>query len=147
MVISKKEYDTGLWLRIYKLTGLFLSVIFGAAGLVFLVIPNKVLIFFNDISPFLGFRESPVEGVGFYLILAAAYMYLATLLAFMMYKHPENPSFSFLLISGKSASSIISFIVFIIHYQFLIYLINGIVDGLIAVGLIFLSRRTHRGSR
>ncbi len=146
-MISKKENGAGLPLRIYKLTGLFLSIIFGIVGLVFLVIPNKVLIFFNDISPFLGFRESPVEGVGFYLILAVAYMYLVTILAYQMYKHPENPSFSFLLISGKSASSITSFIVFIFHYQYLIYLTNGVVDGLIAIGLILLSRKTRRVGR
>jgi hypothetical protein len=143
--MSKKEYHIGLWYRMYKLISLSLSIIFGMVGLVFLVIPENVLIFFNRISPLFGFMESPVQGVGFYLILAVAYMYLVTVLAYLMYKHPENPSFSFLLISGKSASSILSFIIFIIHYQFLIYLTNGIVDGLIAIGVFLLSRKAHRG--
>jgi uncharacterized membrane protein YhhN len=143
--MSKKEYHAGLWYRMYKLTSLSLSIIFGIVGLIFLVIPEHVLNFFNKISPSLGFMESPVQGVGFYLILAVAYMYLVMMLAYLMYKHPENPTFPFLLISGKSASSILSFVVFVIDYQFLIYLTNGIVDGLIAIGVFLLSRKVCRG--
>ena len=84
---------------------------------------------------------SPVTGVNFYIVLAVAYMYLAALLAFLMYRHPENMYFPLLLANGKLASSLISLYIFSIHQPHLIFIVNCLVDGLIGiVALIFYSK-------
>ncbi|MBN2010646.1 hypothetical protein JW960_14970 [candidate division KSB1 bacterium] len=118
-------------------------IIFGIVGLIFLLIPDQVLTFFNRLSAPLGFMEAPLTGFGFYLILAVGYMYLVTILAYMMFKNPGNTDFPLLLIHGKSASSLLSFALFIVHGQFLIYVTNGIVDGLIALGVFLLFRKVR----
>ena len=77
-------------------------------------------------------------GLNFYIVLAVAYMYLVGLLAFLMYKHPENMYFPLLLANGKLASSLLSLYMFSFHLPFLILVVNCIVDGLIGVAaLIF----------
>jgi hypothetical protein len=126
--------------KINRLISLSLAVIFAVVGLLFLLLPNGAPAFFNSVSPFFKLPQPPVQDFGFYQILAAAYMYLVTLLAGLMYRFPENRAFIRLLIHAKSASSVISFILFIFHRNFLIYLANGVVDGLIAVGLLVLNR-------
>jgi hypothetical protein len=68
-------------------------------------------------------------------------MYLVTLLAYFMYKYPENTLPSMLLMHGKSASSVISFSLFFFHLPSLLFLTNGIVDGTIAIGVFFLYRK------
>ena len=145
--MSEKEHPAAFWYRMYRLISLSLSVTFGIVGLIFLFIPEHVLIFFNKISPYLGLLESPVDGTGFFLILAAAYMYLVTILAFLMYRHPHDHSFPFLLVNAKAASSIISFAFFAFHAQYLIYLTNGVVDGLIAAGVLLLSKTVGRENK
>ena len=142
--MSGKPLPEEFWRRLYKRSSLVLAVIFGIVGLLFLLIPADVLRFFNKISPGLGFIESPAHGTGFYLVLAVGYMYLVTLLACLMARHPENPYFPILLINGKSASSVLSFALFFLHGPFLIYLANGIIDGLIALCVFVLFRKTRK---
>ena len=74
---------------------------------------------------------SPATGFSFYLILAVSYMYLVTVLAFFMYRHPGNKYFPQLLAHAKIASSILSLGLFLFHAHYLIYLTNFIVDGFI----------------
>ncbi len=115
-----------------------MAVVFAITGLLFLVVPDGVLSFFNSISLEIGMKEAPLNGKGFYLILAAGYMYLVTLLAFLMYRYPENKYFPLLLANGKLASSSLSLYMFISHQPYLIYLVNFTVDGMIgSVVLIF----------
>lgn len=81
---------------------------------------------------------APVIGINFYIALAVAYMYLVALLAFLMYRHPENRYFPLLLANGKFASSLLSLFIFAVHQPFLILAVNCVVDGLIGVAaLIF----------
>lgn len=117
----------------YRIFSLFLMIIFALVGIIFLFLTDDVLRFFNTISGYLGMKPSPVHGQGFYLILAVGYMYLVTLLAYRMYKQPENSFFPLLLAHGKLFSSILSFGLFIFHQPYLIYLTNLIVDGLIGI--------------
>jgi hypothetical protein len=146
-MLVDKENQVVFWLQIYKFVSLSLSVIFGIVGIVFLFIPDHVLSFFNSISPFFGLVESPVQGTGLFLILAVAYMYLVTIISFMMYKHPENSIFSFLLINGKLASSVISILLFVVHGHFLIYGANAMTDGSIALGVFLISRKVQIGMK
>jgi FtsH-binding integral membrane protein len=138
---AKDESRAKFWHRCYKLVSLTLSIAFGIVGIVFLAIPAQVLGFFNDISLQFGLPESPAQGTSFFLILAVAYMYLVCMLAFMMYKHPENSAFPLLLISGKSASSIASILFIVVYGHCLIYIVNAITDGSIALGVFLLSRK------
>jgi hypothetical protein len=132
------------WFRLYKPISLILSVSFGLVGLTFLFIPGDVLIFFNSLSHSIGFRESPDTGIGFYQVLAVGYMYLVTLLAYLMYRQPKNRYFLLLLINGKSASSVFSFAFFLLQEPYLVFLANGVVDGLIALGLVLFYRQLKR---
>jgi hypothetical protein len=122
----------------YKPISLILAVLFAVTGLLFLFIPDQVLVFFNNISAAWGMSLSPVNGVSFYLILAAGYMYLVTFLAVQMFRHPENRTFPLILINAKLASSILSLAFFLAHGHYLIYLANCIIDGFIGIVVLVL---------
>jgi hypothetical protein len=124
--------------KLYRPASLLMTIIFAIVGLIFFFIPSRLIIFFNQLSAYLGMKQAPVIGTNFFLILAVAYMYLVTLLAFLMYRNPESRAFPMLLAHAKIASSMLSFIVFVIHQSYLIYLTNGIVDGLISLIVLYL---------
>jgi hypothetical protein len=124
-------------MRLYRPVSLLLAIIFAITGLLFLFIPDKVLILFNNLSPWLSMPQSPVIGANFYLILAAGYMYLVTVLAVLMFRHPENRYFALLLTHAKLASSLLSLALFIFQAHYLIYLANFIVDGIIGLIVAF----------
>lgn len=133
--------------KTYKLISLGLAIVFGLVGLVFLLMSSDVLSFFNGLSRAVGMQEASSDGHRFYVILAAAYMYLVTLLASLMYLYPDNPEYPFLLLNGKAASSALSILFFILDTPLLIYLTNGIVDGLIGVLVIAMYRSIRRVPR
>lgn len=141
MMASQTEHRGGFWHQFYKIGSLTLSIIFGIVGIMFLVIPAQVVSFFNAMSISYGLPASPTQGASFFLILAVAYMYLVSMLAFMMYRNPENSSLPVLLINAKSASSVVSVLLIIVHGACLIYIVNAITDGSIALGVFLLSRK------
>jgi hypothetical protein len=120
-------------MKYYRTFSLFLVMVFAVVGFIFLFLPDGVLRFFNSIAGYTGMKLSPVTGVDFYLILAVGYMYLVSLLAFLMFRHPDNRYFPLLLTNAKLASSVLSLCFFILHQPYPIYVINGIVDGLIGM--------------
>ena len=124
-------------MRLYKLFSLTVSIIFAVVGLIFLFFPDWALIFFNSISGYFRLPQAPLQGTGFYLILASAYMYFVTLLAILMYRHPEQNIYPFLLAQAKLASSVISIYLFFIHQHYLIYLTNFIIDGFIGIAALY----------
>ena len=142
--MSEKAMQSDIRRPLYKGTSLSLAVVFGIVGMVFLLIPGDVLSFFNRISPGLGFTESPVQGTGFYLVLAVGYMYLVTILAGFMYRYPKNTVYPLLLCHGKIASAVLSILLFAFHEPFLLYLGNGIVDG--GIGIVVLIIYFHKKS-
>lgn len=121
----------------YRLISLGLAITFAIVGLIFLFAPNGVINFFNNMSGYFNLSEADFEGMNFFLILSVAYMYLVTILAFLMYKNPSNIYYPQLLAHAKFASSLISLYMFIIHQPYLIYISNFIVDGLIG-GLVLI---------
>ncbi len=125
-------------MKTYKLVSVVLMSLFAVTGLLFLLVPEQVIELLNNLSTPLGMLESPVAGSGFYLILAVAYMYIVTSLAFLMYKHPENPYFPQLLAQAKIASSLLSLGFFLLHQHYLIYLANFVIDGFIGAIVIIL---------
>ncbi len=124
--------------KLLKPAGYGLAALFATVGLIFLILPGGVLRFFNGMSRSLGMEQSPQKGLSFFLALAVAYMYLVTLLAWMIGRHPEKTIFLFLLANGKIASSVISFGLFFASAPYLIFFANGVVDGLIGCGVLFL---------
>jgi len=127
-----------------KTLSLFLAVVFAAVGLIFLVMPGGVLRFFNTVSRPLGMAPAPEVGHQFYLILAVAYMYTVTLLAWLMFRQPQNKAYPLLLSHAKLASSLLSFSLFFIHRPYLIYLANGITDGAIGLAVLFIYLRMRQ---
>jgi hypothetical protein len=125
-------------MSVYRICSIIMAIVFAIVGFIFLLLSSDVLIFFNTISDLLGIKQSPVDGIGFYLILAVGYMYLVSLLAFLMYKHPDNADFPFLLANAKLVSAVLSTIFFIWHHPYLIYITNGIVDGIIGILVLYL---------
>jgi hypothetical protein len=124
--------------RIYKPLSLALAVIFAAVGLTFLLLPGGVISFFSRLSETLGFRPAPPAGADFFLILAVGYMTVVTFLAWQMYRHPHEKTFPLILTVAKVASSVVSFAFFIVLAPYLIYLVNGLVDGLIGAVVLLL---------
>ena len=134
-------------MKLYRAAALGLTAGFLVVGALFLAIPDGVLTLFNRLSEHLGLPEAPPLGHPFFLVLASGYMYLVSLLAWLMFKHPENKVFPFLLVQGKLATSLLSLGFFLAHRPFLIYLANFLVDGLIAAGVWWLSKLRKYGSR
>jgi len=131
-------------LRLYRFVSLAMAATFAVVGLVFLFIPDKVLEFFNRLSPPLGLPPSPVQPGNFYPILAIAYMYLVTWLAGLMFKKPGNPLFPQLLAQGKMASSILSLFFFFGRTPYLVCLVNAVADasiGALVLGLHILQKK------
>jgi hypothetical protein len=131
-------------MRIYKTLSFGFTLLFAAVGIIFLSVPDKVLSFFNTLSSSIGMVESPVVGWNFYVILAAGYMYLVTILAFLMFRHPENRDYPLLLTHAKLASSFISLVLFVLNAHYLIYLANFIIDGAIGILVLTLAAKTRR---
>jgi hypothetical protein len=134
------------WTVAYRMTGLCLAIVFAAVGLVFLLIPRQLVRFFNEISLSVSLAPSPVVGVDLFHVLTVGYMYVVTLLAWFMYRIPANRLAPILLVNAKLASSILSFIFFFAVHGALIFLVNGIVDGLIGAGVLTVYLKQRRGA-
>ncbi len=134
-------------MKLYRVAALALAASFLLVGALFLAVPDGVLSFFNRLSGPLGLPEAPPIGHSFFLVLTSGYMYLVSLLAWLMFKHPENRTFPLILAHGKSASSLLSLGFFLAHSPFLIYLANFLVDGLIAGCVWWMSRARRPGNR
>jgi hypothetical protein len=119
-----------------------MALVFAVVGMVFLFVPERVYSLFNTLSRAFGMIESKEQGAGLFQILAVGYMYVVSLLAFMMYRYPDKKEFLWILINAKSASSALSFLFFVLLYPYLIFLSNGIVDGAIACGLLVLHAKS-----
>ncbi|MBN1856549.1 MAG: hypothetical protein JW846_06335 [Dehalococcoidia bacterium] len=125
-------------MRTYRAISLALALVFAITGMLFLISPDTPIAFFNGLSLASGMPPSPAIGGGFYLILGVGYMYLVTILAFLMFRHPENRHFPLLLVHAKLASSILSLAFFLLQAHHLIYLANFAVDGVIGMVVLTL---------
>lgn len=132
-------------MKYYRIISLAMAIIFASVGLIFLFLADDVLDFFNTIAAALGMPLSPVPGTNFYLILAVGYMYLVSVLAYLMYRHPDNFDFPRLLTHAKLASSILSLGFFIGHAPYLIYITNCLVDGSIGLLTLYFYRQIRKG--
>ncbi len=125
----------------YRLVSLALALGFAAAGLVFLLFPDETL------SLGWGTIGSPVGENRFFLILASAYMYVVTALAWSMYRSPDEPIYPLILCQAKGVSSALSFGLFLLQKPVPIYLANGIVDGALALVVLLMFRSVAKTRR
>ncbi len=139
-------------MRYYRAISLAGALGFAGVGLLFLLRPDQAIAFFNhqaDLVGMLGLPLTglPLSGLNFYVVLAVAYMYLVTLLALAMFLHPRQRLYPLLLAHGKLASAVLSLYVFFAQLRALIFLANGVVDGLIGlVALYFYHELRKAGS-
>ncbi len=131
----------------YRLASICLAVVFAIVGSVFLFFPDAAITFFNRLSVPWGWPLAPAVGSHFYLALAAGYMYLVTLLAWLMFRNPDNATYPFLLVNAKLATSALSLGFFLVRDPLLIYLANFVVDGAIGIGVWILYRKKRAGRR
>lgn len=129
-------------LAFHKAFSLGLALVFALVGAIFLILPRETLSFFNALSRRLGMVEGPAER-SFFGVLAVAYMYVVTALAWRMYKAPREKIYPLLLGQAKVASSLLSFLMFALHAPWLIYLVNGIVDGGLGIIVLAIYRRVR----
>lgn len=123
-----------------KPISLALAVIFALVGLTFLLMPEDVLAYFNQLSVHLRLPLAPVTTAGFYVALAGAYMYVVAVLAWLIYRQPTVPWFPLLLAHAKLASALLSLLLFFWQQPYLIFLANGLVDGLLGLAALFYYR-------
>ncbi|MBN1322140.1 MAG: hypothetical protein JXA87_15010 [Thermoleophilia bacterium] len=128
--------------RLIRTVGWGMAGTFAVVGVIFLAIPGKVLAAFNWLAGGLGWPESATEPYTLYLALAVAYMYVVTLLAWKLARHPEERIYPWLLVHGKAASAVVCIGLFVLQEQYLLYLANFVVDGAIALVLWWLCLRS-----
>ncbi len=126
--------------RLYRGISGALGACFALVGALFLLVPGAVLSVFDGWSRQLGLATFAGPADPFYLVLAVAYMYVVTVLAWSMYRHPRDTASAGLLAQAKLASALLSFGVFFLRQAHLILLVNGIVDGAIGLLVLFLRR-------
>ena len=130
--------------RLVRMTGLGLVGTFAVVGVIFLAIPGKVLAAFNWLAAGLGWPESTTQPHTLFLAVAVAYMYVVTVLAWQMARHPDVRWFPWILVQAKAASAIVCIGLFALQEQYLLYLANFVVDGGIAVLVWLLCLRSQQ---
>jgi len=134
----------GISRSFYRSTMALLAFVFAVVGLLFFIIPDGVTGFFNSLSAPLGMAPAPLPGRSLFVVLAAAYMYLVTLLAARAARRPEDKTSPALLAQAKIASAALSIALFAAKSPHFILLANGIVDGALGLLVIVLSRFRER---
>lgn len=130
----------------YRTLSLALAVAFGLVGAAFLFLSNGIISFFNDLSVGPGMTLVAPDGPRLYVILTVGYMYCVTLLAWLMYRFPAVPVYPRLLAGAKLVSAGLSFGFCIVESVQLVLLVNGVVDGAIALLAAVMARYSVRGT-
>ena len=133
-------------MRLYRAIALAFAVIFAAVGVMFLAAPGEIRALLDQVGIGTATPGMPAADVdsGLFRALAVAYMYLVALLAWMMFRRPTEPAWPTLLSNAKLASATVSFVLFVAHRPYLVYPVNGVVDGLIGATALLLRRRAIR---
>ncbi len=132
--------------RLHAAFGAACAAAFALAGAAFVVLPGAVLRWFDALSRHAGFAPFPGPLERFWLILAAAYMYVVTALAWSMYRRPDEPVYPRLLAHAKLASAALSLAAFVLLAPHLLFLANAAVDGAIGAVALVLWRRCARAA-
>jgi len=113
------------------------AVAFAVVGGVFLCFPDGTVSAVNAAGRPLGFPDAPASALRFWWTLALGYMVMVTLLAILAARAPrERAHLLPILAAGKGTSSFLCFASFAGGTPALLYLLNGLVDGTIAVVIL-----------
>ena len=115
----------------YKSLSFIGAVVFAVCGIFFLIFPNSAYQFFNSVSISLGMQSAPEAEIGFFYIYFIGYFYLTAVLAFLMYRNPENRHFPVLLAHCSYAVSVLSITLFLIRKPYLIYIVSLVANVII----------------
>ena len=121
-----------------RIVGAVLAPAFAAVGGSFLLIPGKIIAFFNRISAPWGFPPAPAGETGLFVLLATAYMVVVTALAWTMARRPQELLAPRLLALAKIASSLLSLGFVLLRSDYFIVLVNGVVDAIIGNCVLWL---------
>lgn len=124
----------------YQKTSLSLVFAFSGTGLLFLFMPNGVIVFFNQVGTLFGAPSAPLADGALWHALACAYMYVVTFLALAMMRRPTDRFIPLLLANAKAASALFSFIGFL-HTPYFILVCNTVVDTMICVMVLRMRSR------
>jgi hypothetical protein len=129
--------------RMVRTLGFSLFLVFLSVGVLFLLAPEAPLRGLNSLAGYFGMGLSPLCGTGFFSIMATAYMALVSILALRIFLHPDVALNPLLLAQAKAFSSLLSLGAFLFCRSDFILLVNGIVDG----GLALLATLIYRAAR
>jgi len=131
-----------------RMIALVFAATFASAGAIFVAAPGVVVALFEWLGRATGMPGMPAAdaSAGLFRALAGAYMYVVTLLAWMTFRRPADAVWPALLAHAKLASAALSFLLFIVHDAFLVYLANGVFDGVIGVTALWMCREARRRS-
>jgi hypothetical protein len=129
------------WLRLW-LRGLLGGLV--VTGLLFLLIPYPVVRFLNYIGGLFGL--APLDtGHQFYVVLAVAYMALVSAFCWVAVTGSRVQALPVrLLIFGKTMSSLLALLFFVVDVHAFAFLANFVVDGSIAL-VTWASYRAAKG--
>jgi len=116
-----------------------LGVGFLVFGLLFAFAPTATVDYFSQWGTALGWKElpPPTDG-GFWRVLAIAFMVMVTVLAFWgAQPTPARPTLLMVLVVGKLSSSIGALLFYWWVAPHFIYLLNFVVDGTIALVVLW----------
>ena len=119
----------------YRILMIVLFWSFLIVGSTFYIVPTHVISLFNMVSEKIGhFQTVPQSMEKFYIDLAVAYMACVTAIAYLIVGDvKKNLNLTPVLIVGKTTSSLISLISFIVYQRSLLYLSNFVIDGSIVL--------------
>jgi hypothetical protein len=130
-----------LWLRVWM-------VVFALGAVDFLVFPTVTLAVLNSAGNLFGMPAIPARVTEFWAVLAVAYMVLVAAFCWEATNDPGiDPQPVRFLILGKTASSLVSLLYFIVVVHAFAFLANFLVDGFIAAGTYVLLRREVQAVR
>jgi len=123
----------------YKVLMTLLFWIFLTVGVLLYIVPNQLIGIFNIISDKIGYFQSlPPNLEKFYLDLGVAYMACVTAIAYMIRRDVvKNINLTPILIVGKTTSSLISLVSFLLYQKALLYIFNFVIDGGIVLIVLF----------
>ncbi len=133
--------------KFVRVVGFSLFLVFTSVGTLFLLGPEVPLRGLNSMACRFGMGVSPLHGTGFFSVMTSAYMAVVAILAFRIFRQPEVPLNPLLLAQAKMSSSLFSFGAFLIHRPDFILLVNGFVDGGLALLAFVIYRSARLGER
>lgn len=124
-----------------------LGVGFAVFGALFAFAPQATLEYFSQWGVALGWEATSPELGGLWRVLAVAFMVMVTVLAFWgSVPSPAQPALLMMLAIGKASSSLGALLFYWIESPQFLYLLNFIVDGALALIVLWYRHVLNKAS-